>query len=531
MARPRDTNLLLSRGIPLTKPILVGGTLATAWVVVPFVCLLAAGGLALLGLIRNEWPLVIFALVPTPFLAGFTLLATVVQLARRRWLEVTLDGFVLTKRDGSRQEFRDDQIVSVAQWTLPTDSGGFKRRVTMELQTDERLETIECFYVLDAGVADPLYPMIDRNIRSLVERTTVGLDEGARLTGDGWHYDREGLHVRRGPSVGVYPVEALTYLAWFDDQIKFYRNQEYRPFFAIPQASRNADALGNLLWAIMERRETLNDPIGTHPMGRWMYTFKGRDMVIGSVLLVFFVPFLCLFAFMGLWLEQVVLLVLALFCLLIDLLGLWALWRGWSMHLDYHQFGLCQPNRQRMLRFDEIAGMTWHPQHTDLRFEPKPGSSGQVIHYRSTNQAYHINMIVIRDYISGVIAREWWEQLKEKNKVTWTKNLAFLYEELEYTPATLLGRSEPQYAPYGITSYYLFADHMDLFVQGLPKVALQQKTVVRNFYPGLTLLNWIYASMQQTNDQQQPFSTPFPSSETKPRDERIQGRREEPDEE
>jgi hypothetical protein len=227
------------------------------------------------------------------------------------------------------------------------------------------------------------------------------------------------------------------------------------------------------------------------------------------------------FAFAGLWLEQIVLLILALLCVFLNLLGVWALWRGWSMQLDYHQFGLSQPNRQRMLRFDEMEAMTWNPQNTDLRFEPIPGSSGQVIHYRTTNQVFHANMTVIRDYIAGVIARRWWDRLVEKQSVVWTKNLTFHFEELEYTPSTLLGFGDPERVPYGVTSYYLFVDHLDLFVQGLPKVALQQKTGARNFYPGLTVLNWIYGSMSSGSNESQP-KTPFPPREPGPRDERIQ---------
>ncbi|MFQ3649553.1 MAG: hypothetical protein SNJ75_04415 [Gemmataceae bacterium] len=524
MALPDAPLPLPSGSKPLTKPILVGGTLTSGWVVVPSCFLLAAGFMVLNGIVRKEWPLVTIALSAMPVLGGITLLAALVQLARRRWLEVTLDGFVLTRRDGSRVVYNDQQIVALAQQTIPNRLGSVKRRVVLEVQNNERLQRIECFYVLKDGEVDSLNPLVDRNMRALIQRTQAALAQGAGLGGDGWYYDHKGLHIQRGPVIGVYPIEQLTYVAWFNDQIQIYRDQEFRPFFSIPQGSRNADVLAHLLWGQMQTRPGLNDPIHTHPLGRWMYTFKNRDAFIGSIISILFICGFVLSNFSlrnRLGTEFFLLLPL---CLLGATLGLWLIWRGWTMQLDYHQFGLCQPNRQRLLPFEQIEAMTWSTDCTSIRFEPLPGDASQQINYQVNFPLFHLNLIVIRDYIASLIAKRWWQRLSERQSVRWTKRLVFHSEELEYIPQkTLLGSKDPQRVPYQQLSFYLFVDRIDLYVQGQSKVAMQQTTEARNFYPGLMVLYGIYSTLQQLGSEQAASNSLFTSRELLTSDERIRG--------
>jgi len=532
MTLPGNPFELLSQGKPITKPLLVGGTFATAWVTLPSMFFLAALGLAGLGALRREWPLVAIALSVAPVPGSFAIVAALVQLARRRWLEVTLDGFVLTKRDGSRQKYQEEQIVAIAQQSIPMSSGGFKRRVILELQQGERQERLECFYALDPGTADPLYALLQRVQRTLMQRLQAGLPHGERLTGDGWYYDRQGLHIQRGPALGVYPVEQLTYLAWFDEQIKIYRQQEWQPFFTIAQGSRNAEVLGQLLWSQIGARPTVNDPIASHPLGRWMYTFKNRDTLIGLVLLGFLLPFLFLFAFLASEAVPGPFVLLALLLLFANGFSLWLVWRGWQLKLDYHQFGLCQPNLKKMLRFEQIQAMTWKFNHAQLRFESIRLPVSQEIHYVAAFTHFHPDLLTIRNFIASVIAERWWQQLSERQSVRWTKKLVFHYDELEYVPMSLFGPEEPERVAYPLTSYYLFTDHLDLFVQGKPKAVLQQSTNARNFYPGWMVLNWIYAAIQPQADPSlavaaSPFtSRPQPSTTT--RDQRIQTSRDHP---
>jgi hypothetical protein len=524
MTPPHDPNQRLALGKPLTKPILVGGSLRSAWVALPVCVTAGCLILAVVGTLRDAPPLTVFALCLAVPPAVVALVASLIQLSRRRWLEVTLDGFFLTRRDGSRQFYSDDQILAVAQRTLwNAETGGYKRRVILDMLTDEGEESIECFYVLEPNTADPLYALIDRSIRGVVERTTGGLAEGARLSGEGWHYDREGLHIHLGPHAGTHPMEELTYLAYYDEMIKIYRGEEVEPFFLVPQASRNADALGNILWGTMQARPTVNDPISTHPLGRHMYTFFCRDAQIAFWPALMFGGIGSLLLFIALLTQVVFLYVFVGICYLVLLGLMWIIWRGQRMRLDYHQFGMAQPLLGRSLRFDDIESMTWTWNHSWIYLEPRPGSSGSTIRFSSTTSLLHQlnDRNTIRDYVANQIAKRWWHQHQAGEPITWTPQLRFRPTGLEYIPSSFWGRGESEKAAYEATSYFLFPLRLDLFVEGINRPVLQQKTGVKNFYPGLFLLNQIYAAIQAGNYQTPGVGSVAPEMDDRPRDERI----------
>jgi hypothetical protein len=61
----------------------------------------------------------------------------------------------------------------------------------------------------------------------------------------------------------------------------------------------------------------------------------------------------------------------------------------------------------------------------------------------------------------------------------------------------LLGSGgEPVCVPYHLTSYRIENGQFLLFVPGSTKPAMRENPAGANFFPGLVLLNWIYASYQ-----------------------------------
>ncbi|MGL4552604.1 MAG: hypothetical protein ACRC33_15635 [Gemmataceae bacterium] len=504
MPKPLDPSKFVARGKPLSRPVLVGGTLQSAWVV-PFAtaAVLAAVGVVLY--LKTDIPYTL-ALIPAGLVAAVPgAVAAAVQLARRRWMEVTVNGFVVTRRDGSRTAYDDEQIAAVSQQTWPRSDGGYLRRVLIEVTADGGGDAIECFYHVPPNTADPLYALVDRNVRGLAQRTADGLDRGARLDGLGWRYDRDGLHVHRGPARGTYPPDDLTYLAFYDGQIKVYRGADTDPLFCLPDTSANAHALGQLLWPAMEKRPGVNDPPAGQPLGRRMHTVRGYDGRVGWVLIGLFGAATAAFVAVGLVAEQTVMLVLGGLSLFLALLGVWCVWRGSYMRLDYHQFGVAQPGRGRSLRFEDLGTLRWTG--TDIRIEPLPGRPGQVIAFHTTGMDFNHDRVTIRDYIAGLVAQRWRKELAD-GPVRWTASLRFLPDKLEYQPAGVFARGEPVAVPYAITSFFLIQTWMELFVQGEQRAVMKQPLNAANFYPGLILLIWLTEEARQQGQPAQQGVTP-----------------------
>lgn len=506
MAKPLHTSSLPPRSKSLTRPILVGGTLHSGWVVGP---LGLAAIIAIVGVIMMFRTNFIVGLVTLAIAAALSvpgLIAVAIQLTRRRWLEVTLDGFVLVRRDGSRLTINDEQIIALSNQTWPNSDGSYMRRVLIEIEKEERTETIECFYHVAANNADPMYALVERNTTALVRRTVEGQDQRARLIGVGWHYDRDGLHVHHGPRRGVYPLEELTYLAYFDSQVKIYRNAEVNPFFCMPDTSRNAQVLGRLLWEIMSQRPTVNDPLPSEPLGRRMRTIYGRDYLVGSFILIPFGILMAFFLIGGVLGSPFFLIPAAGFGILF-FLGVWLVWRTSYMRIDYHQFGVRQPGRGRSLLFENLGSMRWT--NTNIRLDPMPGVVGPCIVFQTISLYFTHDHAVIRDYIASKIAERWLKELGN-GPVRWTPNLRFLPQALEYQTSGVFGRGAPVSVPYSATSYYLIQNKMDLFVQGASYAVLKQSIEVTNFHPGLILLNWIYQSInaQGKPEEKVRFSLP-----------------------
>jgi hypothetical protein len=520
VAKPIDPSKFIARGgsKPISRRVLVGGTLQSAWVVVPFATAAILAAVGVLLYFRTDIPYVL-ALVPLGLLAAIPgAIAAAIQLARRRWMEVTPNGFTLIRRDGSRRTYDDEQIIGITQRLWPRSDGSWLRRVVIDVASDDGGDTIDCFYHIEANKEDPLFSLVDRNARALAQRTSDNLEQGARLSGTGWHYDRDGLHVHHGPRRGTYPLDDLTYIAFFDAQIKIYRGTETEPLFCISDASRNAHTLGQyILWGTMEKRPTVNDPLPDEPLGRHMHTIRGWDDRAGWTLLVLSGLALVGFVTVGLLHEQTVMLVLGGMCLPLVGLGLWLVLRASYMRIKYHQFGVAQPGRGRSLLFNDLGAMNWTG--TDIRLEPLPGAPGQVILFQTTGYNYSNDRVTIRDYIASKIAERWGKEMAN-GPVQWTKNLRFLPDKLEYLPAGIFGKGEPVAVPYHITSYYLIQTWMELFVQGESRMVLKQPINAMNFWPGLILLNWIYASLreQAQSGQQQTALPKFKMPGSKPDD-------------
>lgn len=99
----------------------------------------------------------------------------------------------------------------------------------------------------------------------------------------------------------------------------------------------------------------------------------------------------------------------------------------------------------------------------------------------------------IRDRVCELLAARMLAQLKKGQIVDWTTNLRFTPKGLEYVPTGLLGGSgQPVLIPYKTIRYYMIKqDEFLLNVEGKNQAVVKQSASVRNFYPGLHLLERI----------------------------------------
>jgi hypothetical protein len=110
--------------------------------------------------------------------------------------------------------------------------------------------------------------------------------------------------------------------------------------------------------------------------------------------------------------------------------------------------------------------------------------------------------VATRTRLAMVIARRWWADLPHR-PVRWTSRLRFMPGGIEFLSGGLLEGDEVATVPYQATSYFLHTEHLTLFAQGVPKPLVQQPLSEANFWPGLQVLDWMYARLREQHEEQQ----------------------------
>jgi hypothetical protein len=496
LARPD----LLARQKSLVKPILVGGSLQSAWVGGPLALAAIALVVVCIGTARESLNWLLYGLPVAGVIALPGVVAALIQLARRQWLEVTDDGFTVTRQGGDRRTYRDEEITGISQSTTVQSDSSLWRWVKIETHSEEGPATLEMSYPVPPGQPDPLFPLVDRVVRGMAARVVANADKGARIEGRGWHYDRHGLHVYYGPRKGVYPSDELTFVGVYDQKMCVWRGTEPEAVLRVPDQTVNAHTLGQIVWHFVENKPGLAEPLPGDPMGRLLTVRRGRDAALGWFFFVLAALTSLLYIPMVLSNAPLVgFLTFSLALAALASLSLWLILRGSYLRLVLHQGGIAQPGRGRSLLFTEIERMTWRPNF--ILLEPLPGLGKPPIRFSTIGMLEDIDMVTMRDAVATGVASRWAEELR-RGPVRWTKRLRFLPGGLEYRPPGILGDGEPVTAPYHLTSYFILQLHMDLFVTGAPKPVTQQPLGETNFWPGLKLLDWIYADLRRQYEEQ-----------------------------
>jgi hypothetical protein len=485
---------------PLTVPLPIRGNADRGVLLALLVAGMILTGLGMTSRWPRPWSVPAELYYLGAFLAfGPAVLLVVWQALRRRWLEVTMTGFVLTGA-GNKRIFTDDQVTGLELFWKIDDDRAASRRARLEIASGKSSEFIGCHYRLLPGENDPLVPFWNRLVQGLAQRTRDGLPSGAVLRGAGWEFSKDGLRLTRGDNE-LYPVEQIDHVAFHDEHLCLWRGEE-RPFLRIPIGSRNGHVLGVLFDEILRGRPPGDSAAPTAP-GRLLLERRSPDGVRGLVLWLLGAPLAVVFAlgahrnsgwlcFMGL-------------CGLVTALG-FRLWeRGRYNLLRIHQFGLSQPGPQglRQLLYSQIETLTWQP--TDQEFAPAAGSGLPTIRYSCAfGREGDEELVRLRDLVAQQIAERMYRRLREGEPVQWTPRLRFLPSGLEYQASGLLREGETTVVPYRHLRYSLGGGELTLYVAEWNGAAEKESLAAPNVWPGLVVLHRILTELNQPRADSEP---------------------------
>jgi hypothetical protein len=489
---------------PLTKPLLVGSTIGNKALI------LVVSGTSVVVLALLPWVLIdpSDAAGFTPIFAAAVLFALAVgfgvmwELRRRRWVEVTLTGFVLSSRK-KKTLLADEQVGAVSQ-QCNYEPRVIRYDVRLEIEHQGAIERIRFTHRYKHGQVNPLEAFLERVVRGLARRTRENLERGAALSGKGWRLDARGLHCSRAGKSETYALSDLPQAGQYGEYLCVWRGGEERPFLRIPMKSRNAYPLAWLLHDVIAAREVQGPRVPGLPLQRLLYEVSNPDMRAGMLLIgmalipgVLFgwawwlspddlkVPLIPWSGMVLNWTARV----LALFGLPLVLLGISVMIQSRKCRVLFHEEGIAQPTEagQRELLYTEIGTMVWKAGR-EMIFQPLPGIDRPEIHYRSLCGYEDTDLIGIRDWIASFMAACWLVKMQHQ-PVTWTPTMRFLADGLEYQPTDLPGGSKLVTVPYRATSYRIENETFLLFVQGQTEPVVKESLEAANFFPGLSLLN------------------------------------------
>jgi hypothetical protein len=434
---------------PLTVPLLIRGSFDNGLVVACCAVAVVATGVGVL-ILRDGDLMAASSVFTLAAVAGAPALFMGLWLRRHReWLEVTSAGFVLTDR-GGRRVYTDDQVIALAQQASIGAEGNLKRRLVLEIATDEP-EHIDCRYGVPAGQADQLAGFVARLVNAVAERADRDLDQGGKLRGEGWSLTATCL--RRGRE--AHPLDRLSWVGFYDGHLCLWNGDDERPFLRLPDGSRNVHALGEVLTRRLRRRPDFDRPPPGLPLGRLLLERRSWGFWLGvgvGVLGALGALLLWLFALRLTPYERPPLLGVAVACCCLMIGGVVTAWCGRFGWLRFFERGVSQTGRMgvRQFLYEEIGELIWKKNEL-LIVKPLPGLERPAIRFRNVNGKFDAQLGEMRDRACEPLAERWIERLAHA-PVTWTPRLRLLPDGLEYRPAKLhqlphRGRAIPALRP------------------------------------------------------------------------------------
>jgi hypothetical protein len=443
------------------------------------------------------------------------------NLPRRRWLEVSRGGFVVSTRKG-KVAYQDHQVVGLS--FRSKTAGTTRFFVTIETDREDDAP-IRCSYVIAPGMVDPLTAFWQRLQQAMIRRIAATLADGASLSGAGWQYDASGLTLTRRRTATVVPVEWIQKAGFFDGHLCLWKDDEALPFAKLPNATRNVLPLATLIWQKIGD-SSMTPPLPNEPLGRTVLRRRSADLLlgVGGFLLVGGGIFLAFFSRAdSAGLRPGTLPIIVACALLFASPFLVFAVRGLRYGaLVFHEWGISQATwgGRRALLYGEIESFCCDG---NVRFDflPSPGSGLRPIRFRHCVRKFDLDVASFVDHLGKIVMARMGRNIQTE-PVIWTPRLRFLPSGLEYTARGMFGNSPPVVVPYHLTSYRIVGRRFHLYVTRRPRAVVIEPLAGPNFYPGWYLLQWVYACLQQRPaGTTQPLSQHAPRGADMPPDERF----------
>lgn len=477
----------------------VGARFNTSSFVAPVV--LSALGLAGAGLTLALGPweaAAAVAALTAPFLL-WAFIAGGLIAARRRWLQIEDNGFVVTDFRGIR-EIRDTEVehLAIREYRV-LNSGilqGYRREIRVRTSSMPADGWLELRTLGDPQVDERLVGLWRRLVGGLYERSKQALAAGRTLTGEGWRLEREGLRSTAGGEQPLLRFGQIAAFQFVDDAFCIWLRGEEHPTLRIASGTANVQILQALLEDFVPKDVGRSAAAVGDGLGRIIFerrTMKGAGFL--WVLAALAVGLGVLFGVTRMWAGAAIATPIGL------LLGWWAFE---APHLAFrcHELGVCKVSRtqKKMLRYEDVAAFSYSGTRNFYNgaytgtsyvftFMPRTGVAAPKIVYSATLQGDDEEMENVKAHVAVVIARQMSEELDKTGAVDWTARARIGKQALEYRPSKLFGLGEWTSAGYDqIEQITINSGECSIFVTGVNAAAVTIPVSEANFFPGYVLL-------------------------------------------
>lgn len=477
----------------MAGPLSVGSSYRSGWFVAPLT--LGAVSILIAPVCRlGPAAVTVFLVVGGLALAAGALAGRSIR-ARRRWLEVTPEGFVVTGPGFSRACADGDVDRLGFSLTRNFQSGLPKSltcRMTVILGGGERFEMV---HTQGLSEKSEFVTLAERLFGNLHRRSKEALGKGGELRGEGWTLTRGSLAIEGGAEI---PLGEIAAVGDFDDRVLVWRKGENEAVLTLAGGSPNAGLLQKLLTELLPPPDDSPRTLSGDDLGKVLFERRSAGVGLWALAALAFLVSWIFFAGRNPAAGAAAVGVAAL-------LGLGAWWMLGTV-FRCHENGVMRRTRRGALeiRYRDVSAFTYKAvRHftngiytgttLNLEFVSLPQLGSERIAWGASSNGLDEELDHLRDHISKVIAMRMAEELEGGKPVRWTSHLRLLPDGIEFRPAGLIGRKDPEVVRFAeVENFSLEQGYFQLWVRGRGKSVLREPVSEPNFFPGFLLLSSIF---------------------------------------
>ncbi len=422
-----------------------------------------------------------------------------VLFLRRRWLEVTPEGFVVTG-PGISRACADGDVESLGFVVTRNFRSGLPNSLSGRLEVRVGSgdgDRFEMAHTQGMAERSDFARLAERLFDNLYRRSKATLGKGGELRGEGWRLTRGALSIDGGAEV---PVSEISAVGDFDRFVRLWRKGENEPLLSLPTGSANAGILEKLLSERLPPAvESPRTPSGDD-LGKVLFERRSGGIGLWTLATLAFAASWVFFAGRNPAAGAVAVGIGAL-------LGLGAWWALGTV-FRCHENGVMRRTRRGALevRYRDVNAFTYKAvRHftngvytgtsLNLEFVSLPQLGSERIAWGARSNGLDDELDKLRDHISKVIAMRMASELEEGKPVRWTPNLKLYPDGIEFRPPGMFGRKEAERVPFSeVENFALEQGYFHLWVRGRGKSVMREPVSEPNFFPGFLLLSSIAKS-------------------------------------